>query len=123
MTKAIVCGGRDFSDYKSLCKALDEIHRFYNLVCVIQGGAVGADLLARKWAMENTVPYEQYDADWKTYGISAGFVRNQQMLDEGNATLVIAFPGGNGTFDMIKRAQKKGVELINVVPEYDGKMD
>ena len=115
MTKAIVCGGRDFEDYEGLSGVLDKIVKLYQVTAIVQGGARGADMLARRWALENGFPLEQYDEECSTYGKSAGPIRNQQMLEESGATVVIAFPGGNGTYDMIKRARRaEGVELIHI---------
>jgi hypothetical protein len=36
------------------------------------------------------------------------------MLDEGRPTLVVAFPDGRGTADMVRRARGAGVEVIEV---------
>ncbi len=46
------------------------------------------------------------------YGKSAGSIRNQQMIDEGKPDLVVAFPGGFGTKDMVRRAKKHNIEVI-----------
>lgn len=37
------------------------------------------------------------------------------MLDNGKPDLIIAFPGGSGTADMIKRARKAGVTVLTVI--------
>ena len=41
-------------------------------------------------------------------------LRNQRMLDEGKPDLVVAFPGGGGTKDMVRRAVKAGVPIHEV---------
>jgi hypothetical protein len=38
------------------------------------------------------------------------------MLDEGKPDLVIAFPGGRGTADMVKKARRAGVEVVEIAP-------
>ena len=72
---------------------------------VIHGGARGADDLARQWG-EISVGIEgvEFRADWTAHGKAAGMIRNQRMLDEGRPDLVVAFPGGRGTADMVRRA-------------------
>jgi hypothetical protein len=50
-------------------------------------------------------------AEWKKYGPAAGPIRNQRMLDWG-PDLVVAFSGGKGTADMVRRARAAGVEVI-----------
>jgi predicted Rossmann-fold nucleotide-binding protein len=41
-------------------------------------------------------------------------MRNQKMLDKGKPDLVVAFPGGRGTSDMISRAIKVPVRVITI---------
>jgi predicted Rossmann-fold nucleotide-binding protein len=43
----------------------------------------------------------------------AGHYRNQEMADTG-ADLCIAFPGGRGTADMVRRAAAAGIEIRRV---------
>lgn len=86
---------------------------------VISGGATGADSAAIDWAVVNWCTFDEYKADWDRYGKRAGFIRNQQMLDEGKPDIVMAFPGGNGTNDMVSKARMAGVKVINV--HYDEK--
>lgn len=56
---------------------------------------------------------ETHRADWATYGDSAGPRRNQEMVDSG-LDLLIAFPGGMGTADMVRRAKAAGVPVEEV---------
>lgn len=51
---------------------------------------------------------------WKDHGKAAGPIRNQLMLDDFKPDLVVAFPGGKGTADMVKKAQDAGVTVILV---------
>lgn len=44
----------------------------------------------------------------------AGYIRNAQMLSEGQPNIVIAFPGGKGTEMMVSLAKKKGVQVIQI---------
>jgi hypothetical protein len=50
----------------------------------------------------------------KKHGRAARPIRNQRMLDEGKPDLVVAFPGGRGTTDMIRRAERAGVPVRQV---------
>lgn len=43
-------------------------------------------------------------------------MRNQKMLDEGRPDLIVAFPGGRGTADMVKRGIAAGVPVLNISP-------
>ena len=52
--------------------------------------------------------------EWDELGKKAGPLRNQRMLEEGKPELVVAFPGGGGTKDMVRRAVKAGVSVHEV---------
>jgi hypothetical protein len=70
--------------------------------------------MAGEWADVFGVPFRIFPANWKKHGRAAGPMRNQQMLDEGKPDLVIAFPGGSGTADMVRRAKAAGVPVETV---------
>lgn len=114
--RVLVCGGRDYSDTERICAVLDKLHREAGIGVIIEGGAHGADQRARNWAQSRGVNCSTYEADWESYGSFAGPRRNQVMLDDGAPDLVIAFPGGRGTADMVKKARKAGVEVVEIAP-------
>jgi len=107
--RVLVCGGRDYRDREAVSDALSALRN--KISAVITGGAPGADSFAFDWAWENGFVVERYMADWKAHGRAAGPIRNQRMLDEGKPDLVLAFPGGRGTADMVQRAKAAGVEV------------
>jgi len=123
--RILVCGGRTYNNRELLYGVLDSqlrlflkplslSEKIYNPFYIIQGGANGADKLAKEWAGSRGCTVENHPANWDKYGKAAGFIRNQQMLDEGKPDLVIAFKGGNGAADMIKRSKRAGIEIIEV---------
>lgn len=114
--RVLVCGGRDFGDK-------DRAYAFLDLLCekepistVIHGGASGADYIAHQWAEDRGVNCTEYPADWNRYGRAAGPIRNQQMVDDGRPDVVVAFPGGSGTADMVRRAEAAGIKVIRLPP-------
>ncbi len=108
--RVLVTGGRDFTDAAMVQAALDPLAA--DIEVLIEGGARGADTLAREWAKAHGIPWQTYEANWKRYGRRAGPIRNQKMLDEGYPDLVVAFPGGKGTADMVRRAREAGVKVM-----------
>lgn len=117
-----VTGGRNYDNRQKLNLVLNRVLERFEVTLLIEGGATGTDYWARLWAEEQGIKVKTYEADWNNilaaeavightpFGIAynklAGFVRNQKMLDEGKPNLVIAFPGGRDTADMIKRTIK-----------------
>lgn len=109
----IVCGGRYFADEALVITTLDRLRVKYGPLHIIQGGATGADRLAFKWAQKQPhVLASNVPANWKKHGRSAGPVRNQQMIDDYRPKLVVAFQGGKGTADMVRRAKVAGIEIL-----------
>lgn len=109
--RLLVCGGRDFDDYRFLCEVLDNLKLSPGSV-VINGAAKGADSLSSVWARRSGFGVEEYPAEWNKYGKSAGPIRNQHMLNVAAPDAVVAFPGGNGTADMIRRAKDAGLPIM-----------
>lgn len=115
--RVLVCGGRNYRDRARLTAVLNKLNDAGDgdaIDLLIQGGAPGADRMASEWSYANAVAQAQFDADWDTHGTFAGPMRNARMLAEGKPDLVIAFPGGRGTADMVKKARKAGVEVIEI---------
>lgn len=113
--KILVCGGRDYCDKKKMFNYLDTLHQQYTITNVVNGGYTGADALACLWADCNDVPKSVHKADWDTHGSNAGPIRNQLMLDlHPDIAYVIAFPGNDGTQDMVDRAIENGKTVIDI---------
>ncbi len=106
-----VTGGRDFAGYALVVHALRQIPETWTLV---HGAATGADMLAAEfWGDVHDRPTEAHPADWAEHGKAAGPLRNQEMVDSGIG-LLIAFPDGRGTADMVRRSVAAGVKLIDL---------
>lgn len=112
--RVLVCGGRDYDDrdhvHNTLCEL--DIERG-PITCVIHGCATGADHEGMIWAQMmadsgRDIVHAPFEPDWHKHGKTAGPIRNQRMLDEGKPDLVIAFPGGRGTADMVSKAKAAG---------------
>lgn len=113
--RVVACGGRAFSNRMLLDLQLDSIHAERGIAVLIDGGASGADQMAREWAQRTPgVETMTFRARWREHGRAAGPIRNQRMLDCVRPDLVVAFPGGRGTADMVRRATAAGVEVIRV---------
>jgi hypothetical protein len=125
--RVIVCGSRDYTRKIMVNVWLDGLYEQYGeKLFLIQGGAKGADALAKQWAkdkfgrkyLDKTL---EYKADWKVYGKGAGAVRNEEMLKDGllihdDESLVLAFKDDfnwnldrGGSEHMVKIAKAAGV--------------
>lgn len=111
--KAIVCGGRDYLNKIFIFKELDKL----NVTCIVTGGATGADQIAEDYAIYKNIKLIVHRAKWSEHGKAAGPIRNKKMLTEENPDIVIAFPGGRGTADMISQAKNFGVKVLEIVEQ------
>lgn len=112
--RILVCGGRNFMNQELVDRILFEVTQLdnqYTMGTIIHGNARGADTFGALWGYRMGWKVEPYGAEWRKYGKAAGPIRNKQMLDEGKPDLVIAFPGGKGTANMVQLAHKAGVPV------------
>ena len=110
--RLVVCGCRDFSDYKLLSKEIDSfLKNIVNnrSVTIVSGGANGADKLGERYAHEHGLKVDLHPALWEQFGKAAGVRRNQEMANISDA--VIAFWDGEsrGTKNMIDRAREASI--------------
>lgn len=114
--RVLVCGGRKYNNVTRLYSILGKLHRERGIDVLITGAASGADDLAAGWAAVHFVPVIERPAEWDKYGRSAGPKRNQAMLDHDKPDAVVAFQGGRGTADMVRRAKAAGVPVWEIQP-------
>lgn len=107
--KVLVTGSRTMRDPDFLNSILDFFNNTQGISLLIEGGATGADKFAGEWAESRGVPYAVYPALWRARGLSAGPLRNGEMLKFGKPELVLAFvaDGSKGTKNMITQALDK----------------
>ena len=108
--KLAIIGGRDFNNYTLMESILWDLLKVRGndipKDIIISGGARGADAFAKKYAEEESLIYIEFPAEWDKFGKSAGFIRNQTIVD--NCDMVLAFWDGQsrGTADTIEKAKK-----------------
>ena len=111
--KVIIAGSRGFSNYKLLketCNSvLREKKKTHNVV-IVSGHAKGADMAGEQYANEESLDLEIFPADWKKYGKSAGFRRNEQMAEFADALIAFWDGKSHGTKHMIDIANEKGIK-------------
>ena len=118
--RILVTGSRRWTDTKLLAETLTKaVKDHYPHVVIVHGGCPqGADALTELFAQRNNIPTEVHPAKWKTHGIKAGFIRNQEMVDTG-ADLCVGFIAGasRGTKHCVKAAQKAGIPTTTIAIE------
>lgn len=116
MYKVLICGDRAWHDKSRIDRLINDlisVHGKSDLI-IIEGGAEGADLLARICATERSVHVAEVRALWQTRHRDAGPQRNKAMLgldpDEVHA-FHEDLKRSKGTKDMVRISRKAGVKV------------
>lgn len=124
MTRVLVCGGSTYTvpaddSLEEMTRAVREASRLLRVLDaavnrlymdeLIHGGTPGAAQAAGSWAVSSGIQVTVFRANWTLHGPAAERIRDQQMIDEGQPDVVIAFPGEDGTTDLVRRAEASGI--------------
>lgn len=129
----VVTGGRTFGEGSKgptqkhlLREVLNDMHHGVGraekgIDLLMEGGARGADTVASVWALSHGIPNVTVAAKWDTEGAAAGPLRNERMLRlalrlwpvMGGDLHVVAFTGGIGTDDCVRRAKALKINVID----------
>jgi hypothetical protein len=114
--KLIIAGSRELDPrlvYVAIEFALRE--RIGEIEQVVSGGARGVDSVGEVWAHDRGIPVRPFNADWKKYGLSAGFRRNAEMGAYADELLAIHDGKSRGTknmLDVMERLNKPARKIL-----------
>lgn len=124
----VVTGGRDFTGGRMIEGALSTLRPN----TLIHGAARGADITSAHIARRNGANIIPFHADWKPrdgypvkrnksgreFNPAGGLIRNEEMMAAVAClpvqSMCVAFPGGSGTADAMKRAEAHGLPVWRV---------
>lgn len=123
--RIIIAGSRDFSDYKLLCRVMDQMTRKLSEVVILSGNSgklfynhkaqkiiLGADLLGEEWALSNGHTVKVFPPEYDRYPKKmAPLMRNQEMVDQAQGLVAFWKDRSPGTKDCIERARKRGLKV------------
>jgi hypothetical protein len=96
----------------------NELKDYFPISAIIHGGcANSADELAGQFAHERDITEIVYKPNWEAHGRSAGFRRNQEMVQLEDADLVVAIWDGKskGTEHTIRLAVQEDIP-VHIIP-------
>lgn len=107
--KVIVAGGSDF-------KCIIAVHRAmydsgFEITEVVTGGATGVDALAKSIAGICRHGHKEFIADWKSYGLIAGPMRNRKMAEYADALVAVWDGKSKDTANMINQATNLNLDV------------
>ncbi len=116
----LVTGGREFIPNRAHEVWFKYWLRAIRPAFLLHGGARGVDLWSEAVARGQGVEVRCeriLDEEWAAYGGAAGAMRNTVMLEamlEHGGGYCVAWDGDTGTADMMRKAQKGGLTVINM---------
>lgn len=115
--KIAIVGSRNFNNYELLKDTILNKFDIFDITEIVSGGATGADLLGAQFAKEYSIKLTEFLPDWTTYGKSAGYIRNKDIVN--HADVVIAFWDGKskGTKHSIDIAKKENKQCEVILYE------
>ena len=117
MKYLLIAGSRNFEDREIFDRVTEEIidgdHQF---TVIVEGGASGADTMAREYAQEHDMRHIEFKAEWKKYGRAAGPKRNDEMIafikEKNGMALYFWDEESRGTKQCIDSARRKGIDIV-----------
>jgi hypothetical protein len=120
MTRIVIAGSRSYEDYEGLQQAWQKHLTRHGLkeadLCIVSGGAAGADKLAERLAQEKGLRIEIHKADWQKHGKAAGPIRNAEMIAKARHCIALWDGKSPGTAMTIKTAKRKGLAVTVIQP-------
>jgi hypothetical protein len=116
MIVAAVTGSRGYKSSETVFEELDLKHAEFEIGILVHGGAAGVDLLADAWCRARGVQPAQCDALWdywrKQGRMRVAGIRRNWAMTLLKPRVLFAFPGGNGTANMVKQCRAIGIEIV-----------
>lgn len=114
--RVCICGSRTITDYKYIedMMILLQNNEGIKPAEIVSGTARGPDKLGETYAVKHNIKIKRFPADWKTFGLSAGYRRNVEMAEYSD--IIVAFYDGKskGTMHMINISKEKNKTVVVV---------
>lgn len=114
--RLMLCGGRHFEDVQVIQQELARLHAEQPVTVLIHGSASGLGAAAEAWARRNDIHIVRYPPNWELHGKKAESMRNAFMIQDSRPDLVLAFPGGRHTADLVRRAGAANIAVVSAAP-------
>lgn len=111
--RLLICGGRHFDDATLVEGELSKQHSKTPISVMIHGGLPGIGFPAEAWARRNNVHVIRYPANF-SLGKNGDFTRDLFMLDDSRPDVVLMFPGGRRTSDILVEARVRKIFVVEV---------
>ena len=91
-----------------------------NATEIVSGGAKGIDQDAKRYAVEKSIPYKEYNPNYRLYGKGAPLKRNIEIIDYADRVIALWDGKSRGTHHVIQVCLQKGVPIDVWVADKEG---
>ena len=109
--KCIIAGSRSVNRLSEVERAIHESGWSDEILEVVSGGALGADLLGERWAAARRREVTQFpvtEEEWDRYGKAAGPIRNRRMAEYADRAVIVWDGESRGSKNMIHEMDRLG---------------
>lgn len=111
MIKLAIVGSRNLSDIHWVDACIKENYNIEDIELIISGGAIGIDSDSEAFAKRHNIPTLIIRPDYDTYGKSAPFRRNTEIVKACDCLIAFCLDNSNGTMDSVNKAKEMGKEV------------
>ena len=112
MQRILICGDRNYANFNKIEKYILTLPKD---TTIVEGDCRGTDRISGYLARKHGLTDEKHPANWDKYGLSAGPLRNQEMIDS-KINIVTVFhehlEDSKGTADTIRRAKTANIPIL-----------
>ncbi|WP_419735880.1 DUF2493 domain-containing protein [Pseudomonas sp. COR18] len=112
--RVLICAGRYYMNAALCRKVLEAYHARQGIEVLVHGGNQHLGSTLEDWARETGAHIVRYPSNWQRYGKQAERRRNRFMLQDSEPDLVIAFPGGSDTEELVAQARANGIDIHSI---------
>lgn len=112
--RTIIAGSRTITWWSVVWLAIESCPWKHEITSVVSGRAEGVDMLGEQWADYYGLPIDPHPVtkeEWRRYGKSAGYRRNERMAQNADALIAIYDGTSKGTKHMIDIAERYGLRV------------
>jgi len=124
-----IVGSRRYTNKLKVSQIVDQCIIKYGEICIVSGGAIGADKLGKEVALEKNLKYKEFNPshtehnqysvkpkEWfgKPYIVGNFFERNSFIAEESDFILAFIPKGlkSNGTMDTVSKSKKLNKKVL-----------
>ncbi|MDD1724230.1 MAG: DUF2493 domain-containing protein [Methanospirillum sp.] len=115
MKKLIISGPRTCRKFAAVSKEIERYIAELNGVDeIVAGGSTGVDLIAKQFALDNQIPYKEFEPNWQDDMNAAGMIRDAHMTEYGTHLLILSNGASKESRNLLSEAKRNNLTIKTV---------